>query len=508
MRGIATAVSAANIPGVRDTVPSCGAVVVHVDPLRWSEGGLDQLRGVSVNPAGEAAQVVDVPVIYDGEDLLAVAAHSGLTVADVTRRHAAGVYTVVMTGFAPGFPYLAAVDPRLSLPRLATPRLRVPAGAIGLAAGMTCIYPGGTGGGWSLVGHSDIRLFDPEAVRPATLRPGDQVRFVPVHALAREPGPSSLPPRAATAPAPGGLRVLRPGQLTSVQDGGRWGFQALGVPVSGACEAGARRRANRAVGNADSCAVLEVTAVGPDLRAEEPLLLAWSGAGMAVELDGRQIPAGVAVQVKPGGVVRCGAITGGLRAVVAVRGGLDVPVVLGSRSACLGGAFGGGVGRALLSGDHLPIGRPSGEPRLVPNPWRGGGPIVLRVLPGPDASLLSASVLARLLETPLTVSRHGNRTGCRLSVQVPELCDLAAGERLPSGTVPGAIQCTPAGDLLLLLADRQPTGGYPQVLAVIAADLDVAAQLTAGDRVTLTCCSPDDALRALVSREAALLNGC
>ncbi len=301
--------------------------------------------------------------------------------------------------------------------------------------------------------------------------------------------------------------MLRPGQLTSVQDAGRWGYQALGVPVSGTCDAGARRRANHAVGNDQDAAVIEVSAVGPDLRFEQAATMAWAGAAMEVQVDGRTVSAGHAVAVPAGGVVRCGTLRDGLRACLAVAGGIDVPVVLGSRSACLGAAFGGGVGRPLAAGDRLPIGTPAGAPPfgdrsraigLPPLPRRA----TLRVLPGPDAALVSARYLGELLERPLTVSRHVNRAGCRVTGMPggPAL----AGDRLPTGTVPGAVQVTPNGDLLLLLADRQSTGGYPQVLSVIAADLDDAAQLCPGDPVTFSLCSRQDAMRALAAYDAGL----
>jgi biotin-dependent carboxylase-like uncharacterized protein len=419
-----------------------------------------------------------------------------------------------MMGFAPGFPYLAPVDPALALLRRATPRVRVPAGAVGLAGGLTCIYPGGTGGGWHLIGRTDLALFDPASTPPALLRPGDRVRWIRVDRLTPAPSATgSASPDQGVERSPGGITVLRPGQLTSVQDGGRWGFQAMGVPVSGACDAGARRRANAAVGNDAGAAVIEVSAVGPDLRFEREAAVAWAGAAMDVEVDGRAVPPGTACVVPAGGAMRCGGVRGGLRAYLAVAGGIDVPLVLGSRSACLGAGFGGGTGRALTAGDVLPVGTPEGAPASSGRGGKstiGAGPhprrTALRVLQGPDAATLPQQYVGGLLERPLTVSRHVNRAGCRLTGG-PAGPGATAGDRLPVGTVPGAVQVTPDGDLLLLLADRQPTGGYPQPLCVIAADLDDAAQLCPGDQVTFSLCSRADALQALADREAELPDG-
>lgn len=507
MRVTAAAVTREAVEGVRDVVPAATSVTVHVDPLRFSGADAARFPLLSPGTAVPAGRLHEVPVVYDGEDLDAVAASSGLSSAEVRQRHAASEFTVLMLGFAPGFPYLAPLDPRLAVRRLSTPRVHVPSGAVAVAGGMTCIYPGGTAGGWRILGRTNLTLFQPGAAAPATLAPGDRVRFVPVDRLDR----ADIVPADSAAPPPvraGGLRVLRAGGSTTVQDGGRWGFQALGVPVSGACDGGALRLANQVVGNPDGAAGLEVALVGPDLRAEEDAVVAYAGASMDVQVDGRPMAPGMPTMVRAGAVIRCGQVHGGLRAYLAVAGGLDVPVVLGSRSTCLTGGFGGFAGRPLLPGDRVDIGSPAGAVSAgAASSWPRrsgtgtGKHLRLRVLPGPHVDAGGEALLEHLLSDAFRVSPQLNRVACRLHGD-PARVPVSFEEMQPAGTVPGAVQVTPSGDLLLLLADRQTTGGYPQVLSVIGADQGAAAQLCPGDTVRFERCSLAEARSALGAVEA------
>ena len=522
MRATATEVTRLAIPGVRDVVPACASVTVHVDPLRFRQEGAVRLPELAPLSTIVPGRLRDVPVVYDGEDLDTLAASTGLPVDEIRRRHADADYTVLMLGFAPGFPYLGPVDPLLVVGRRPAPRVRVPRGAVAIAGGMTCIYPGSTAGGWHILGRTNLTLFDPAAASPAALAPGDRVRFVPVERLDRlEPDEGTVGPDARGGRLAGGLTVLRGGAATTVQDLGRWGFQAMGVPVSGACDPDALRWANRAVGNPDDAAGLEVVAVGPELRVEQDTIVACTGADMDAHIDGRPMPAGEPVVAREGAVIRCGQTRGGLRSYLAVAGGLDVPVVLGSRSTCLPGGFGGFAGRTLTAGDRVAMGRvsgagPAGGGPSLPRPARAasslmaasrmaGEPVRLRVLPGPQREAVGESHLARLLSETFQVSPQLNRVACRLHGR-PVSVPVPFHEMVPVGTVPGAVQVTPSGDLLLLLADRQTTGGYPQVLSVIGADLGSASQLCPGDAVQFVPCSMSEAMTALLAAEAMFLN--
>lgn len=165
-------------PGVVDVVPAAETVLVVCDRPEVLADLTDSLPAVTPLDAGASAQVVEIPVVYDGDDLATVAAAVGCTVDRVVELHGSVDYEVAFCGFAPGFAYLAGLPDELRLPRRATPRTRVPAGSVAIAAGYSAVYPTESPGGWHLLGHTDLVLFDVERDPPALLTPGTRVRFV------------------------------------------------------------------------------------------------------------------------------------------------------------------------------------------------------------------------------------------------------------------------------------------------------------------------------------------
>jgi KipI family sensor histidine kinase inhibitor len=167
-------------PGVVELVPGYRTVLIVADPGQAE--ALDELAArlphLELPPAEAAAgATVEIPVSYDGEDLPEVAGLTGLEAEEVVRRHTAPEYTVAFLGFSPGFPYLVGLDPALQVPRRDTPRTSIPAGSVGLAGNQTGIYPTASPGGWQLIGHTDVTLFDPARDPPALLAPGTHLRF-------------------------------------------------------------------------------------------------------------------------------------------------------------------------------------------------------------------------------------------------------------------------------------------------------------------------------------------
>ena len=274
------------------------------------------------------------------------------------------------------------------------------------------------------------------------------------------------------------LTVLASGPLATVQDRGRSGFASIGVPRSGAADAAAAGLANRLVGNQESAATVEVTAGGLRLRAERTVLVAVTGAPAPVTADGRAAPFGAPLTLVPGAVLGLGVPPVGLRTYVAVRGGVDVPPVLGSRSTDILS----GLGPAPLSaGDRLPVGvLHAEEPFVDVAPVRAPSSApVLRVLPGPRRDWLEPGAWTALTTSDWTVTTDSNRVGLRLSG--PELARIRTGELPSEGLVPGAVQVPPDGAPVLFLADHPVTGGYPVLAVVRTADLPAAAQLRPGD---------------------------
>jgi biotin-dependent carboxylase-like uncharacterized protein len=274
------------------------------------------------------------------------------------------------------------------------------------------------------------------------------------------------------------LTVLAPGPLATIQDLGRVGWAAIGVTRSGAADRASAALANRLVGNAPAAAVIEATAGGLRIRAEVGVLVAVTGALAAVHVNDAPMPMNGPVRVPPGGVLTLGRPAIGLRTYLAVRGGIDVVPVLGSRSTDTLS----GLGPAPLgAGDRLAVGAASGdEPFVDVAPVAAPAPApVLRVLPGPRRDLLAPDAWPTLLRARWTVSSDSDRVGVRLTG--PALLRADETELPSEGLVPGAIQVSPDGAPVLFLADHPVTGGYPVLAVVVTADLPVAAQLRPGD---------------------------
>lgn len=503
---VATAVRDQGIAGVRDVVPTYRSVAVAFDPLQTRLEAIAAALQTSTGERGAGAgRTVEVPVAYGGEwgpDLPGVAAACGLSEAEVVRRHARDAYRVFMLGFVPGFAYLGVVDPSIALPRRSTPRVRVPAGSVAIAGRQTGIYPQETPGGWQIVGRTRIRPFDLARTPQFLVQAGDFVRFVPVAAI-EDTGPAPAPPVALRAMAPAGVVVLRPGLLTTVQDSGRWGYQDRGVPVAGPMDPLAHRVANACVGNARDAATLEVTLLGPELRFERGATIAVAGADLSATLDGAALPRHTPARVRPGATLRFGERRAGARAYLAVAGGLAVPRVLGSRATHVLSGMGGYHGRPLVAGDTLPVGQASaGAPVRVADGAVGGGTL-LRVLPGPQDDFFDAAAMDRLERSAFTVSSQSNRMAYRLTGgTIPRTSDR---EMISDATFFGGIQVPPSGEPILLMADRQTSGGYPQIATVITADLPLAGQLAPGDSVRFTICTRREAMAALIAQEGRML---
>jgi biotin-dependent carboxylase-like uncharacterized protein len=252
------------------------------------------------------------------------------------------------------------------------------------------------------------------------------------------------------------------------------------VTRSGAADRASAALANRLVGNQPTAALVEATAGGLRIRAERGVLVAVTGAQTAVHLDGRPMSLNAPLRIPPGGVLALGLPAAGLRSYLAVRGGIDVVPVLGSRSTDTLS----GLGPApLAAGDRLAVGPTAGhEPIVDVAPVAGPSPRpVLRVLPGPRRELLVPEAWRALLTSTWAVSSDSDRVGVRLTG--PPLLRADRDELASEGLVPGAIQVPPDGAPVLFLADHPVTGGYPVLAVVVTTDLPGAAQLRPGDEV-------------------------
>ena len=285
------------------------------------------------------------------------------------------------------------------------------------------------------------------------------------------------------------LTVLEPGALTTVQGAGRVGWGRYGIPPSGPMDAAAFVAANRLVGNPAGTAALEITLTGPALRAWRDCLIAVCGAEFELWAGNLAVPTWHAVYVRSGYTLRFGRRLNGARAYLAVDGGIDVPLYLGSRATYLKGSFGGLEGRALQAGDRLPlgVGAPSqhisgaGTRRPVPAWMATLGTATVRVVLGPQEDHFSAETIDRFLGNRYEVTAAADRMGIRL--QGTRLDHVGATEIVSDGIVTGSIQIPPDGRPIVMMVDHQTTGGYPKIATVIQADLPLLAQRLPGDEV-------------------------
>jgi antagonist of KipI len=307
--------------------------------------------------------------------------------------------------------------------------------------------------------------------------------------------------------------VIRAGFLTSVQDLGRTGFRQFGVSTSGALDPFALRVANLLVGNDEGAAGLEITLGGLHLRFDDERMVAWCGGEFDVQIGSRALPAGHVAHVEAGDELKFGRAQIGCRCWLAISGGIDVPVCLGSRSTDLRANFGGFEGRALRDGDQLSLAEfrrsdTAATEKIsswtAPHDWTSPASrhSNLRFTRGVDWNRFNDLTIQRFIRDEFTVSADSDRMGVRFDG--PELKREDETDLVSEAVAPGTIQVPPSGKPILLLGDCQTIGGYPKIAHVVTVDLSVAAQLRAGDSVRFSEVSLQDAHRLLLERERDL----
>jgi allophanate hydrolase len=282
-----------------------------------------------------------------------------------------------------------------------------------------------------------------------------------------------------------GLRVLNPGLHTTVQDLGRIGYQALGVPVSGALDSLALQLANALVGNPAGAAALEILGVGPTLQIiADSVRLAVAGAGLVLIHKERALPAWQSVTLFHGEVFRLVLGRESVCAYLAVEGGFSNAPVLGSASTYVRAGLGGFHGRALQRGDEVPLAVDHSAERAehhLPSPPLAAPDDPIRVVLGPQQQCFTEEALATLLSAEYRVSKHADRMGIRLDG--PPLDHRDGWDIVSDAIATGAIQVPGSGRPIVLLADHQTTGGYPKIATVISADLPIVGRRRTGDAI-------------------------
>jgi antagonist of KipI len=299
------------------------------------------------------------------------------------------------------------------------------------------------------------------------------------------------------------LEIIQPGLLTTVQDRGRYGYQRYGVPVSGAMDSYALTVANLLVGNDEGAGALEMTVLGPRLQVLGHAEVALTGADLSPMLNSDPFPMWEAVEVRCGDIISFRQPLSGCRSYLAVVGGIDVPEVMGSRSTYVRSCLGGFEGRALLRGDRLSSGEAAVRrqgckvpARFVPQYC---GESELRVVLGPQDDWFTDKGIRTFLGSEYVISVESDRMGCRLEGAPVE--HKAGADIVSDGVPAGAVQVPGDGLPIILMADRQTTGGYAKIATVITIDLPRIAQTAMGDRVRFSAVTQEQAYDLAVEYE-------
>ncbi|WP_053955301.1 biotin-dependent carboxyltransferase family protein [Inediibacterium massiliense] len=284
------------------------------------------------------------------------------------------------------------------------------------------------------------------------------------------------------------IKIVHPGLLTTIQDEGRYGYQQFGVPVSGVMDDFAYRVGNILVGNEEKEAVLEVTMMGPTIEFEEEGILSITGGNLSPMMNGKSIAMWRSIYVKKGDTLSFGAVKSGCRSYIAFSGGMDIPMIMGSRSTYMKAKIGGLEGRALKSGDIVPLGvskekLKSFSSRILPSKYipKYEKEIEVRVLLGPQEDVFTDEGIHTFLSKPYIVTNECDRMGFRLDGE--EIEHINGGDIISDGINFGAIQIPGHGKPIIMMADRQSTGGYTKIANVISVDLYKIAQAKPMDQI-------------------------
>lgn len=508
---------AKDIAGVLEVLPTYCSVSIYFDEAICQISLLKDLAQKALQRSEEektestdSARTITIPVCYEDQefapDLEKVALHAKLSKEEVIKLHSSSDYLIYMMGFLPGFPYLGGMNPRLETPRLETPRTKIPAGSVAIGGAQTGLYPVESPGGWNIIGRTPLRLFDVKRKPFFLYEAGDKIRFLPITReefenfdeslwLAQVACKSEASIETSDDAADskevyecgGGIKILEPGLLTSIQDTGITGFQKYGIGQSGAMDQISFALANQICGNEKNAACLETTLEGPSIRFVTACDFAITGAVFEnATLDGMHIEMNKKISAKAGSLVSCGFASKGLRSYIAFSGGLLVPKVFRSSSTNLKSKLGGYMGRKLQADDQLAIGINKKNPLLVPDNksteefTENKDVLLLDCIKSSQFDFFQEKIVKKFTDSIYTVSTESDRMGIRFTGP-----GLECGKTdIISDAIPfGAVQITSAGLPVVMAADRQTTGGYAKIACVKKSAMYRLAQALPGTKV-------------------------
>lgn len=482
------ALSAQPLPAQVDCIAAATTLLLTFEAPLAASHAAETLREFSPASAkNREPRTVEIDVLYNGEDIDEAADLLGMTRNNLIDWHTSTEWTAAFGGFAPGFTYCAPTNPAhtKSVPRRANPRTAVPAGAVGIAGEFSAVYPRVSPGGWQLLGTTNTPMWDSNAEPPALVQPGDRVRYRAVDSLPELAGDGASAKRPpARLPR---LKLLDPGMQTLFQDLGRPGKGDLGVTPSGAADQASARTANIAVGNPRGATVLENIG-GMKLQALTDTVICVTGAESDTRLGNYPLQLARPILLTAGQELTIGPATNGMRAYLAVRGGIIANTELGSSATDVLSGLGpdpleaGDIIGTMPRSEAITDTQLANPLRVEKNAGRTIG--TLRCVLGPRDDWFSTpdndEQIQRFLQTEWTVSPASNRVGLRLESEHTTLERVTDGELPSEGMVAGSVQVPPNGKPVIFMRDHAVTGGYPVIATVLEEDIDIAAQLPPG----------------------------
>jgi len=294
-----------------------------------------------------------------------------------------------------------------------------------------------------------------------------------------------------------GIKIISPGMYTTIQDLGRFGFQKSGMPVAGAMDSFSLRIANIIVGNNEDEACLEITLMGPKIEFECNTIIAITGANLSPQVNGADVDMWSSIDLKSGDVLSFGPIKTGCRSYISIAGGINVPFVMGSKSTYTRGHVGGFQGRPLKAGDELNFIQPRQcrkykavkfPEKFLPDYMNA---ITVRVVLGPQEDYFSEEGINTFLNSEYNVTNEADRMGYKLLG--PEIAHKNGADIISDGITLGAVQVPGHGSPIVMMADRQTTGGYTKIATVITPDINYMGQLKPGDKLRFKAISIEEA---------------
>jgi antagonist of KipI len=496
------------ICGVIDQQVSYNSIVIYYDPLKIQPRSLiDRLRDLEKcvdEIALRSPKVYEIPTLYGGEygpDLEYVAHYHGITTEEVIRIHTKEPLLVHRMGLN----VHNLVPEKLVTPRRRVPRLKVFAGDVGIGNKQTGPYVIDCPGGWNIIGRTPLKLYDPQRNPPFLFEIGDYVHYRAIDerefkALeGTNRGFANSIKSKSVDDNFGVFRVIEPGLLSTIQDIGRFNYRRFGIPAGGPMDDFSFRIGNILVGNDEYEAALEVTVSGPTMMALEDTAIAITGGDLCFTIGKKPVPMWEVIEIRKGDLLTASKVLRplkGCRAYISVAGGIDVPMVMGSKSTSVPYHIGGIDGRALAKGDVIKrgrvkigvnsvIGRKTSREinsmigGILPNPNREA--TVLSMIMGPFEDHFTSDAINRLLDSEYTITPESDRAGYRL--EGPDIKHNSKGpDIITTGHVPGAIQVPGSFKPIIFLHERS-AGGYAIIATIISPDLCGLAQLIPGCKI-------------------------